>query len=69
MTPAQYELLERAIIGRQRVAIFRRAGELVVVPTALRTVRGRERIDVSHPTSGEAISIALDDIEAIELVE
>jgi hypothetical protein len=66
----QYDALERAIIDGKRVSIFR-AGkrEVVVLPRRLRTSGGREIIEATHPTTGDKLDIAVDEIERFEVVE
>ena len=68
-SPQQYDALERAIIDGRRIAIYRSGDrEVVIVPRALRLIGGRERIDATHPTTGDRISIYLDDIVDFEVV-
>ncbi len=68
-SPAQYDALERAIADRRRLAVRRTGkGEVVVVPTALRLVAGRERIDATHPTTGDRLDLYVDEIEGFEVV-
>ena len=66
----QYDALERAIIDGKRVSI-RRAGkrEVVVLPQRLRVTGGREVIEATHPTTGDKLDIAVDEIERFEVVE
>lgn len=69
LTTAQYDALERAIADGRRIAVRRRgSGELVVLPTALRLVAGRERIDARHPTTGDRLDLYVDDILGFEVV-
>lgn len=69
MTPAQYDALERAIIRGERVAIRRRGAELVLVPLAIRARDGREFLEARQPTTGEPMTILVDDIESVEMVK
>ena len=64
----QYEVLERAIAHGHRIAVTRRGIEYVVVPDRLSVVTGREMLDARHPTTGERMALALDDLSAVELV-
>jgi hypothetical protein len=66
----QYDALERAIIDGKRVSISR-AGrrEVVVLPQRLRVSGGREVIEATHPTTGDKLDIAVDEIERFEVVE
>jgi len=68
-SPRQYDVLERAIVDRTRIAIYRSGDrEVVIVPRSLRVVGGRERIDATHPTTGDPISIYLDEVVDFEVV-
>jgi hypothetical protein len=64
----EYEILERAITDGLRVAVVRRGTEYVVVPERLRIVTGREVIDVRHPTTGDRMTLYVDELNAIEAV-
>lgn len=46
----------------------RRGNEFVVVPSRLRVEGGREAIDSVHPTTGEKISIYVDEISGFEVL-
>jgi hypothetical protein len=69
LTHEQYDELERAITRGQRIAVYRRGTEYVVVPSVLRMVEGREAIDAMHPTTGEHLRLFIDDVESIEVVK
>jgi hypothetical protein len=64
----QYDLLERAIINGKRIAAYRRGTEYVVVPTRLRVISGREAVDAMHPTTGDKITLYLDEMDSFEVV-
>lgn len=68
LTTAQYDALERAITHGSRVAVYRRGAEYVVVPRRLRTDRGREALESTHPTTGDGITLYIDEIDSIEVV-
>jgi hypothetical protein len=68
LTHAQYDALERAVTERSRISVFRRGTEYVVVPLSLATLKGREAIEARNPVTGDAITLYLDDIDAIEVV-
>ena len=68
LTHQQYEALERAISDGRRVAIYRRGTEYVVVPAQLRLIEGREAVEATHPTTGEPITIYVDEVDTIEIV-
>jgi len=67
-THAQYEILERAIASGARVAIVRRGAELVVLPERLRVVTGREALDARHPSTGDRLTLFLDELDTVESV-
>lgn len=67
-THKQYETLERAIASGKRISAFRRGTEFVVVPIRLRIIQSREAIEAAHPTTGEMITLYLDEMESVEVV-
>jgi hypothetical protein len=70
LSSKQYDALEGAITAGRRIAVRRRgATEVVIVPRALRVVGGRERIDATHPTTGDRMTIFLDEIVRFEVVK
>ena len=64
----QYDLLERAIVNGKRISAYRRGTEYVVVPRRLRVISGREAVDATHPTTGDEITLYLDELESFEVV-
>ncbi len=68
-THKQYDLLERAITNGRRISAFRRGTEYVVVPTRLRMISGREAVEATHPTTGDQITLYLDEMERFEVVK
>jgi hypothetical protein len=64
----QYDLLERAIMNGKRISAYRRGTEYVVVPTRLRMISGREAVDATHPTTGDEITLYLDEMDSFEVV-
>lgn len=69
LTHDQYERLERAIADGTRIAVYRRGTEFIVVPAALRMSDGREAIEAMHPTTGHALTLFLDELDSIEVVQ
>jgi hypothetical protein len=67
-THRQYEQMERAIRESQRIALFRRGTEYVVVPLALGMVGGHEAVQARNPVTGDDLTIRLDELEAFEIV-
>ena len=68
LTTDQYDRLERAIIDKTRIAIYRRGTEYIVIPNRLHLVGGRERIEAVHPTTGDFIVIYLDEIDSLQVI-
>jgi hypothetical protein len=62
-------MLESAISGGRKIAAYRRGTEYIVVPTRLRVVSGREAVDATHPTTGEKMTIYLDELDRFEVVK
>ena len=68
LTHDEYEALERAIIDRRRIAIYRRGTEYVVVPDRLQIQSGRELIETRHPTTGESMTFYIDEVDDIQVI-
>lgn len=68
-THKQYDILERAITNGRRISAYRRGTEYVVVPTRLHMISGREAVEATHPTTGEQITIYLDEMDSFEVVK
>ena len=68
-THKQYDLLEHAITDGERIAAYRRGTEYVVVPTRLRMISGREAVEATHPTTGDEITLYLDELDSFEVVK
>ena len=69
LTTRQYDALERAITDGRRIAVFRRGTEFIVVPRRLRTSGGREALEATHPTTGDHLTLYIDEIDGIEVVK
>jgi hypothetical protein len=68
LTHEQYDMLERAIANGRRIAVYRRGTEYVVVPQRL-TQRGRrEAIEAQNPTTGDHLTLFIDELETLEPV-
>ena len=67
-TTKDYDSLENAITRGQKIALSRRGNEFIVVPSRLRVEGGREAIDSVHPTTGESITVYIDEISSFEVV-
>jgi hypothetical protein len=68
-THKQYDILESAILSGRRISAYRRGTEYVVVPTRLRMISGREAVEATHPTTGDQITIYLDEMDSFEVVK
>ena len=68
LTHEQYDLLERAITDKRRIAVMRRGTEYVVIPAWLSVERGREAIQAHHP-SGSIMTFFIDEVQSIEVVK
>ena len=68
LTPAQYDALERAVARGQRLVISRRGTEYVVVARRLILDGGRERIASVHPSTGDALTFYIDEVESIQVI-
>lgn len=64
----EYDALEHAIARGQRIAVFRRGTEFVVIPERLVLRNRRECIEARHPTTGDQLTLWLDETESLELV-
>jgi hypothetical protein len=68
-TTKDYDSLENAITRGQKIVVTRRGNEFIVVPSRLRVEGGREAIDSVHPTTGEKITVYVDEIAGFEVVK
>jgi RecA/RadA recombinase len=68
LTHEQYDLLERAILEKRRIAVMRRGTEYVVVPSRFSVEHGREAIQARHP-SGSMLTFYVDEVQSIEVVK
>ena len=68
LTHEQYDLLERAVTRGERIVVVRRGTEYVLVPLSLKVSTGREVIEARNPTTGDAMSLYLDEVDSIQVV-
>ena len=68
LTTKQYDALERAIVDGTRIVVYRRGNEYVLIPLRLRVEMGREALVARHPTTGDRMTIFLDELDSIEVV-
>ena len=68
LTHDQYDRLERAVSLSQRIAVARRGTEYILIPLALRSLDGREVIEARHSTTGDALTLYVDELDSVETV-
>jgi hypothetical protein len=68
LTHEEYDRLERAVTRGERIVVYRRGTEYIVVPLSLTTRAGREVIDARNPTTGDTLTLYLDELDSLELV-
>jgi hypothetical protein len=68
LTHVQYEMLERAVLNGQRIVVYRRGTEYLVIPDRLAMHGRREAIEARNPTTGDRLTLYLDEVDAIEAV-
>ena len=68
LTAAQYDSLERAIADGRKLSVWRRGTEFIVVVDRLRVAGGREALEAHHPTTGDKLTLYIDELEGIEVV-
>ncbi|HEY6220036.1 MAG TPA: hypothetical protein VIV65_08255 [Gemmatimonadaceae bacterium] len=64
----EYDQLERAIRDGQRVAVMRRGTEYIIVPLAIRVRAGRDLIEARNPTTGDAMTLFIDDLDSFAVL-
>jgi hypothetical protein len=68
LTVAQYDALENAIRDGKRIIVYRRGTEYLVIPDKL-VLRGRrEAIEARHPTTGQPLTLWVDEADSIEVI-
>ena len=69
LTHEQYDAIERAVAQGTRLVVRRSGGrEVVLIPSNLRVIDGRERIEARNPVTGHEMTIYLDEVDSIEVV-
>jgi hypothetical protein len=68
LTPAEYDRLERAVLHGKRVALVRQGREMVVVPLRLFMRAGQEVIEARHPSTGQMLTRAIDELDSVEVL-
>lgn len=64
----EYDKLERAVNRGQRIAVYRRGTEYIVIPLSLESRQGREVIEAQNPTTGDTLLLYVDELDSIEMV-
>ena len=67
-TTEEYDRIERAVTRGQRLIVYRRGTEFVVVPMSFTSRGGREVIDARNPTTGVRLALFIDELDSVELV-
>ena len=66
LTHEQYNRLERAVTRSERIAVSRKGAEFIIVPLAMGMLNGRETVDARNPTTGDALTIYLDEVDSVQ---
>lgn len=68
LNSAQYDALEKAITDGRRLAVWRRGTEFLIIVDRLHVSSGREALEAHHPTTGDRLTLYIDELEGIEVV-
>ncbi len=68
LTHRDYDALERAVQRGQRIAVYRRGTEYIVIPERIALRDRREAIEARNPTTGDHLTLFIDELESIEVV-
>ena len=68
LTVAGYDALEDAIRDGSRITVRRRGTDFVVIPMRLLLRGRREAIEARHPTTGQPLTLWVDEADSIEVV-
>jgi hypothetical protein len=68
LNATQYDALERAISDRRRLSVWRRGTEFIIIVDRLRVTGGREALEAHHPTTGDKLTLYIDELDGIEVV-
>ena len=68
LTTRQYEALESAVTHSRRVSVYRRGTEYLGIPQKIWQDGRREAVSILHPTTGELITVYLDEIEHLDVL-
>ncbi len=68
LTTRQYDALESAVAHSRRVSVYRRGTEYLGIPQKIWQDGRREAVSILHPTTGELITVYLDEIEHLDVL-
>ncbi len=68
LTTRQYDALEAAVTHSRRVSVYRRGTEYIGIPQKIWQDGRREAVSILHPTTGELITVYLDEIEYLDVL-
>jgi hypothetical protein len=68
LTTRQYDALESAVTHSRRVSVYRRGTEYLGIPQKIWQDGRREAVSILHPTTGELITVHLDEIEHLDVL-
>lgn len=63
----EYDAIERAVSRGTRLTFVRRGSPYPIIAGQLIVANGREAVVGTHPTSGEILTVFLDEIDAISV--
>jgi hypothetical protein len=69
LTVRGYDDLENAIRDGVRITVRRRGTSIVVIPLRLALKNRREAIEARHPTTGQPLTLWVDEADSIEVVK
>ena len=67
-TTEQYDRIERAVTRGERLIVYRRGTEYVVIPLSLTSRDGREVIEARNPTTGDRLTLVIDELDSVDVV-
>lgn len=68
-TAEAYSRLERAVARRDRISLWRRGTEYVVLPVEITMRARRDTLVATHPSTGENLVFVLDELDAFHVLD
>ncbi|HVA58211.1 MAG: hypothetical protein WBQ26_13370 [Gemmatimonadaceae bacterium] len=68
LTHRDYDVLERAVQFGHRIIVYRRGTEYIVIPERLTVRERREAIEARNPTTGDHLTLFIDELDGLEVV-